>query len=284
MDMVLLKALLLVFIFTAGNIYAENLPEFIAGVYKKNKKEIDESVFVIYKNGIDQVKGNVESIKNKEVVFPLLFYHFLFTSTDAVDCTRGGIFTIPYFWHWVNPNPRYSIIYLPTGKPLVQTKTIKGFEKYRSFADIDRTPFLFLKNLVSDSALFYHPQCGDFYTFGWCSEREMAFSNLMTSLRYKMKIKQQGIHVWSEVFLEIETVGDKKNICLLIDNTFNGLEFKEVNIPESKWRNDVGEGAQVRWYNRTAFSDKELNLVKSIVVSEKAKARMEKNIMDWIGK
>ena len=38
-------------------------------------------------------------------------------------------------------------------------------------------------------------------TFGWCSEREMAFGALMAELGVSTKIKQEGIHVWSEMLV-----------------------------------------------------------------------------------
>ena len=68
----------------------------------------------------------------------------------------------------------------------------EGYKKYKSAADADRRPYLYLKDLVSKKNKYYHPECSGFYTFGWCSEREMAFNCLLAIMGYKCKIKQEA--------------------------------------------------------------------------------------------
>lgn len=263
---------------------AENLPRFMGKLYSDNKAEIDAILMKTYTEGMAQVDANPENDQNKSKVIPLIFYHLLFTCTDATDCTRGGILEIPYFWHWVSPNPRHELLFVPSSEPLVKTEPPEGYRKYKSYADVDRTPSLYLSNLVSDSALFYHPRCGDVYTFGWCSEREMAFSCLMSLLGYEVKIKQEGIHVWSETLLEIRCEVGTERVIMKIDNTFNTVSFGKLGVSEKVWKSDFGNGTQVKWYNQKALSSKELDKVKNIETSKAAEKRISGKVKVWMNK
>lgn len=93
-----------VLIFPCG-LRAENFPGFMDSLYKDNKTEIDAVLLETYIEGMAQVDGNLKDDQNKNRVIPMIFYHLLFTCTDATNCIRGGILEIPYFWHWVSPNP-----------------------------------------------------------------------------------------------------------------------------------------------------------------------------------
>ena len=214
------------------------------------------------------------------------FYNNLFTSDNASDCTAGGILNIPYFWHWVEPNPRHQIIFKPDSKLLKLVGPPNGFEKYKSYADVDRLPRLYLSDLVSESPKFCHPSCGCFFTFGWCSEREMAFTLLMTTLGYECKVKQVGIHVWSEIYLRL--VGkNRKNkkdnrVIAKIDNTMNSVVFLNAETDYAKWKKDFGNGTHVKWYNSNAHSATEISAVKSIQISKSAEKRIENLVNEWI--
>lgn len=81
----------------------------------------------------------------------------------------------------------------------------------------------------------------------------------MTVLGYKTKIKQSGIHVWSEILLDIKTNKGIKSIIIKIDNTFNSVEFERLKEIEAKWKIDYGNGTQVEWYNKKALAEKELH-------------------------
>jgi len=261
---------------------APSLPEFFKGLYAEHRDELSQR----YGKSLDKILRQFEIGKDTGIVrgklLPLFFYHALFTSSDAIDCARGGILEIPYFWHWVDPNPRYDLIYVPDGKPLNKTRPPKGFEKYKSYADIDRTPAIYLQNLVADQPLFRHPSCGEITTFGWCSEREMAFANLMTILGYQVKIIQSGIHVWSEVLLEILAERQKGYAVCAVDNTFNTVRCERLSKPLSRWSRDFGDGAQVAWYNKKALSEAELTAVRNIVVTAGAEERIEGMVTQWL--
>jgi hypothetical protein len=285
MKPVLAAAILLLITLPAALLEAETrqpIPVFFNQLYNRDKLRIDSILADTITNGLKNAGANNAGNKSRDKITPIIFYHRLFTSTNAVNCTKGGVLNIPYFWHWVSPNPRHELIYLPSSTPLKEVKAPAGFEKYRSYADADRTPYLFLSNLVSDSALFNHPQCGSFFTFGWCSEREMAFSNLLSQYGYKMKIKQEGIHVWSEALVDIEEEGGTGTLAVVVDNTFDVVRFKMLTTTESKWRLDFGHGPQVNWYNRKALSPEEIQKVKGIPVSEKAAARISSMVENWL--
>ena len=115
-------------------------------------------------NGIDA--ANKTNVKNYAT---LNFLHALFTSTNASNGSKGKILDIPYFWHWVNPNPRSEIFLLENKQLLSTIKPSSEYDKYKSVAEIDRTPFLFLSDLFREKPKYGHPLCDTFSTFGWCS-------------------------------------------------------------------------------------------------------------------
>jgi hypothetical protein len=285
MKPVLAAAILLLMILPAVRLEAETtqpLPVFFNKLYNRNKPRIDFILADTITNGLNNAGARNVGTYSREKIVPVIFYHLLFASSNAVNCAKGGVLNIPYFWHWVSPNPRHELIYLPSSAPLKEVKAPAGFEKYRSYSDADRTPYLYLSNLVSDSPLFSHPQCGSFFTFGWCSEREMAFSNLLSQFGYKMKIRQEGIHVWSEALVDVEENCRAGKLIIMVDNTFNIVRFSMLAKPESIWRLDFGHGTQVTWYNRKALSSDEMQKVRSIRVSEKASARISDLVEDWL--
>ncbi|MBN1348103.1 hypothetical protein JXJ21_01705 [candidate division KSB1 bacterium] len=135
--------------------------------------------------------------------------HDLFTGISAQNYVSGGILQIPYFWHWIDPNPRHEIVFSENSTKLIKLKPPDEFSKYKSYADIDRTPCLYLSDLLSDEPKYYHEQCSEFYTFGWCSEREMAFNTLVELFGYKSKIKQEEIHTWTAVLTKFKNTKDE---------------------------------------------------------------------------
>ncbi len=266
-------------------IISANLDTYLPSLFEMNKSKL---VSVLSSTSAELFKDNGIDTKNQdnvERIHTLLFYHLLFTTTGAVDCKRGGILEIPYFWHWCDPNPRYDIRYIPESKKLNRIKPPKGYEKYKSYADIDRTPSIYLKNLFAESPLFRHPVCGTIYTFGWCSEREMAFNCLLSILGYECKIKQEGIHVWSEIVIILKDVKAKqKRYIVKVDNTFNGFEIKRMTGTKDTWKRDYGNGAQVKWYNQRSRSPREKQSVGKIVITKKVNMRIQKNVTEWLNK
>lgn len=238
-----------------------------------------------YKLFCEKFSLNSESTKNQSQFYNIYFLHDLFTGSSAQNYMSGGILKIPYFWHWVNPNPRHDIKFTKDSTKLSKAKPPHEFLKYKSYADIDRTPSLYLGDLLSDEPKYYHEQCSSFYTFGWCSEREMAFNSLLAIIGFKVKIKQSGIHTWSEIYTKFETQNkDSMVIIFKVDNTFDIIEYKPLKkgMTFEKWQADIGQGAEIKWYNKKSHSRSELEKVKSLIVTEKASKRINKLIQIWL--
>jgi hypothetical protein len=196
------------------------------------------------------------------------FFHDLLTGSGAADGLRGGFLGIPYFWHWTDPNPRHRILSLPDSIPLRDQPPPRGLERYASFADVDRIPSLFLGDLFAERPRYAHPETGPFYTFGWCSEREMAFLALMTLMGYTGRIVRAGIHVWTELLCTFPASEDSVRLVARVDNTFGTItwaRFPEDRDPRA-WQEEAERERLVRWYNHTARSPEQLGALRRIVV------------------
>ncbi len=259
------------------------LKDFLNDLYRSNAQEYLTARTDEFNDFCDRYGIDKQNIENIEKYLKLYFFHDLFTGVSAQNCSYAGAFKIRYFWHWVTPNPRYDILMLPGKKSLTEIKPPAGFSRYKSFASIDRVPSLFLGDLAKDSPKYSHPKCGDFYTFGWCSEREMAFSLLLSLYGYETKIKQEGIHVWSSFWVSFRGKdGEKINLVALVDNTFDILNWKDAHgLEKNAWAKDYGSGQSVGWYNRTVKSADEIKLVSGITVKESAKKRLERLVNEY---
>lgn len=180
------------------------------------------------------------------------------------------------------PNLRYSIIYIPTSKYLIKVPPPAGFKLYKSYADADRRPRLYLSDLMSENPKFKHRLCGTFSTFGWCSEREMAFNTLLIALGYECKVFQKGIHVWSEVLVHLRSDGDKEiPVVIRVDNTFDSISYYVLKKTTGQWKNDFGKGSHVKWYNTVSRSEKELKTVRELAVPTQARKRIQNRILQF---
>ncbi len=237
-----------------------------------------------YLNFCEKYQIDKNNEVNQDKFLKLYFLHDLFTGSGVTDGSYGGILKIPYFWHWVNPNPRHRILRNSDRVNLTKIQPPPEFSRYNSFADIDRIPSLFLSDLFKDNANYYHPDCGEFYTFGWCSEREMSFCLLLSLLGYEGKIYQQGIHVSSQFWIEFNDKDNKLVIILAdVDNTFDIIHWEKRSSNEkSIWLKDFGNGEQNEWYNKKARAKDEIKLVMNIKVSEKANKRIKKLVDEYL--
>jgi len=184
-----------------SNYSVNTIPTFfdaVVGEHLKELKIIDSSLFRQFciSNNLE-----LENSQNAKRFYTISFLHKFFTCQNASNGSRGGIINIPYYWHWVTPNPRYEIFLNNSNKKLSEVRPPEEFSKYKSFADIDRTPYLFLSELFLDSPKYYSSLCDTFSTFGWCSEREMAFVSLLDILGYKGKVIAENNHSWSEFII-----------------------------------------------------------------------------------
>lgn len=217
--------------------------------------------------------------------YRILFLHDMLTTVSACDCARGGFLRIPYFWHWRDPNPRHRIFSMPDSVLLCEQDPPPQYGRYKTRADIDRVPTVFLKDLVSEEAGYFHTGCGSFFSFGWCSEREMSYTSIIVSWGYEGKIRQSGIHTFSAVWCFFTTDdGTLKPFVANVDNTFDSLRWQEVEdgISPEQWRSDVGKGTQILWYNQTARSGAQLEALEGIEVGGKAERRIQRLINDSI--
>ena len=214
---------------------------------------------------------------NEKTYLQIHFFHDLLTCTDASNCSRGGMLDIPYFWHWVDPNPRHSIRLLPDSSLLSDLPPPQPYALYQAYADIDRVPALFLGDLVTATPKYTHPGCGSFFTFGWCSEREMSFVALMGSLGYLGKVKQSGIHTYSEVWCDLEQQGGGTiALSARVDNTFDSVQWRSIpaETTQDRWLEDIGAGTQIDWYNERARSWSQLEALRRIPVVPETRERI----------
>lgn len=213
------------------------------------------------------------------------FLHALLTGDGARDGARGGLLQIPYFWHWTTPNPRHDIVLVADDRTLASNPPPEPYTRYATQADIDRVPVLYLGDLVAEQPRYRHPRYGQFETFGWCSEREMAFLSLMLAMGRDGKIVQEGIHVWTDLWFEMTSVARGTVIMTArVDNTFGEMRWHQ--LPEGttlqQWRTQTGRGAQVDWYNRTARSPVQLDGLRRLEVGEGAAARIRARVSNGL--
>jgi hypothetical protein len=132
---------------------------------------------------------------NLKSYYTVSILHQLFTCLDCNDGSRGKILNIPYFWHYRTPNPRHAI--------LVDER------RNTQYTGIERKPHFFLGDLVASRERFSHTEFGSFSTFGWCSDREMAFACLLSLMGYHAHVIAPEGHAVTEVELPFHTTGGR---------------------------------------------------------------------------
>lgn len=269
-------------VFACGPAPAASLPDFLRSAYATHATVVAGRLSPRLASLCAAAGVPDTSAANRRALLPVLFLHGLLTTTDAVDGRRGGAFGTAYFWHWVTPNPRHSLRRLPDSAWLAKLPPPPGFARYRSWADVDRLPELYLGDLATEAPRYWHRRYGTLQTFGWCSEREMAFGALLAAWGLKGKIKQEGIHVWTEVVFDlVDSRGRIRPVAVAFDNTFDTVEAWPLAVPRARWAKDFGDGAQVAWYNQVAASEGQAAKVKAIAVGPEAAKRMTVQIAAW---
>lgn len=256
--------------------------DFADSLYERNRPQLDSILTFTAKKTLEQHEIPATE-ENCEKIRSLLFLHHLFTSGADVTGNYGGILQIPYFWHWCENNPRHNIIYRPSNENLTTVPAPEGFGKYKSRADIDRTPAIYLQDLFADTALYYHSFVGNMFTFGWCSEREMAFGQMVRPKGYKMKVYQNSSHVWSEILVSFMDSSDVEiNRIIRVDNTFDYFDMVELYRSEEQWYLDQGEGSMKAWYNKLANSKEEADKIADMTISSERFEEMNRQVLVWI--
>ncbi len=229
--------------------------------------------------GID---SSNESNLNTYVTIHLL--HDIFTSKSAFNCSYGDVVKIPYQWHWVSPNPRHKLRFVKDGSLLTENKPPKDFAKYQSYADVDRTPQIYMTDLMSEEPKYFSSSCDTFYTFGWCSEREMSFVCLLKLLGVEGKVVASGNHSWSE-FVPVFRDSNSKpvQIKVRVDNTFNHVTWEDLEgVNPVTWLQDYGEAKLHKWYNTKAHSETQADILSNFIVTPKVSSRIEKQVAVYI--
>ena len=185
----------------------ENIVDFFNKIYNEYKddcyKKYDIEDFLFHsQNDIDYNKE-----LDDEIIYKLYFLHQLFTTNNAKDCSASGILEIPYFW-------------------AVSRNNISAPKKSKM---LDRTPEVFLSDLVSIEPKYSHEECGAFHTFGWCAEREMAFVALLRNMGFKADVIASNGHAWTQVKIHLNTTSGY--LFITIDNTFNDFFIGEYVMP-----------------------------------------------------
>lgn len=261
------------------------IPDFFGSLVTNHWKDFNAIDHSDYDALFSENEISEENFLNNKTFYTFKILHELFTSKNASNGSKGEILNIPYFWHWINPNPRYEIKSLLTNKNLNQVKPPKEFANYKSYADIDRTPYLFLSELVIEKELYHTATEGYFSTFGWCSEREMAFICLLNTLGYEGKVITNNNHSWSEFIVSLRKENNQLiNFKVTVDNTFDNLEWNKISNNEiSVWRRQSFNG-QANWYNEKAHSETEKQKTINCTVGTEASKRIEKSIIVYLKK
>ena len=260
------------------------LPDFFKEIVTTNLKRFQSIEEKEYKHFCLVNDISYGDSSNNDKYFTLSILHQLFTCQDATNCSKGEILNIPYQWHWIQPNPRNEIYFKSNTVLLKDTKPPKEFSKYNSFAEIDRTPYLFLSDLVSPDNQYYSSSCDTFSSFGWCSEREMAFVALTKFFNIEGKVVAEFNHSWSEFLIPFKlNTGKIQYFTAKVDNTFNSIQWSHIGLSEiSQWKKYFGNTEQRNWYNQKANSTLELSKISSHIVSHKAMTRINKAISKYI--
>lgn len=262
------------------------IPGFFQNILVKYERAFYHMDSLAYQEFCSKNHVDLHDAKNRTHYYSILILHELFTSETAADCSKGNILNIPYLWHWVEPNPRYEIYFTAFSKKLRDTKPPKEFSKYRSYADIDRTPYIFLSDLAAQESKYYSASCDTFSTFGWCSEREMAFVALTTLLGFESKVVTEGNHSRSEVLVNMKmTSGEYTYFKVLVDNTFDNVEWTTISHQEMpQWRAYSGNTSRSEWYNKNAKSKMELTKIESHQMTKQSMSRIESAIALFISR
>ncbi len=127
-------------------------------------------------------------------------------------------------------------------------------------------------DMVAPREKFSHPAFGTFSSFGWCSEREMAFASLLSLMGYKSHVIAPGAHAWTEVEMTFHKKDGKDTTLLVsVDNTFDNVIYSP-NPPSD--HNNV--------YDRMAFAAGEVAKTRAVTVPLSARARFDRALSAYL--
>jgi len=240
-----------------------SIPEFFQQLVLNHRKDYYQFSSNEYTELCKKLDIDETNESNKQKYFQIKILHDLFTSKSADNCSVGEVWKIPYQWHWIKNNPRHKIYLKETNELLKEISPGKEFKNYHSYAI-----------------------CGDFSTFGWCSEREMAFTSLLTILNYKGKVKSEKGHSWSELIIGLtKKSGNKESYKVKIDNTFDKIEIASITNSEIRsWEADMGNSKNKKWYNEKALSKIEQEKISNFMIAPEVMKKLEKKMVRFLNK
>ncbi len=255
--------------------------------YEKNRKAYQRYRRYDYLTACRQHKLKSGARDNQYRFYFLYFLHDLFKTDDAVDGKTAGALDIPYFFHHHRLNMRRQIIYLPFGKPLPRIRPPRDYRQHVNLAMIDRTPLIYFRDLLSPEPKYSHPVCGQFYTFGWCSEREMAFVMLLSAFDYRARIVMAtNNHTRSEIRVPLTLRNGKKGLFIfVVDNTYGlfCIVRSYSQKTDAKWLKSYDDDDHyIRWYNEQAHSLKMRWRLLNLNISSTVIKRIYKQAAVWI--
>lgn len=241
---------------------------FVDSIFQK--KEIQQSV--VLKQELQNAGYKFSGTDSLDMLVSKLAYmHLLLTCYYSVDGDTSGGFGIPYFWNYTNHNPRENILNIKKGKTLKQLPSGTGGA---SMATLDRTPVIFWSDFMTDEPQYSWGHISAFYSFGWCSEREMAFKAWLTALGIKSTIGIKADHVWTEVELP-----GQPDYFLFIDNTFNRFEVWPIS---KKPPLEVGN-KYINWYNQQGSDKTIAKKLNALTISPRRAADLDHQIVTYFG-
>jgi hypothetical protein len=263
---------------------SQSIPSFFKKLVANHKYGFYKRDSLRYLEFCEQNDLSKKDTSNFGKYYTLSILHQLFTSKTARNGSRGEILNIPYFWHWVTPNPRYKIYATENNKLIKDLKPSKDYGRYKSRADIDRTPFLYWIDLFTAKPQYYAAGCDTFSTFGWCSEREMACVCLMEILKFEGKIVAEGNHCWSEYWVLMKSsAGSSKYFKVTLDNTFDGFFWELASSKDKeKWKIYLGNLGDSKWYNSMGHSTSEKAKLMNGKASTEAMMMIEQAVTDYL--
>jgi hypothetical protein len=257
---------LLVFIlFTFSSIAQTHFFRFVDSLFYK--PEIQQSMLLKQElqNAGYKLTGN-DTLDR--MVTKLAYMHLLLTCYYSVDGDTSGGFGIPYFWNYTNHNPREKIVNIHKGKTLREIPASAN----AIMATQDRTPLIFWGDFMSEDPQYSYEHISAFYSFGWCSEREMAYKAWLGVAGIKSTIGIKADHVWTEV----DPPG-QSGYFLFIDNTFNRFELRRISQrPPAEPGNKY-----IIWYNQQGADKTIQKRLDAMVISPKRKAYLEHQITTY---
>ncbi|MCX6306974.1 MAG: hypothetical protein NT040_18575 [Bacteroidetes bacterium] len=213
-----------------------------------------------YKDFLTQLDLRAQDSATKADFFTLILMHKLFTVGTCKDGVRGAILNIPYFWNYNNPNPRMKI-------------TVNG-ELNRYATGGLRIPCRFLGDMVGSTEKYGYPGIEPFASFGWCSEREMAFACLLSIMKFDARVVAPDNHAWTEILLPCRnTAGQIDTILLRVDNTFERFTYSHGKRASTDNMYD----------DHICNADERID-VESIHVGIAARTRIAKSVDDFLKK